>query len=151
MKVVDWISYEASEGMPESIGSMGGWVHGQGWEEYMDRMSSEDKYPYYEALRDIIVKDSIRCGGDEHQARMVPVFDDGTVGRFSYRAWGDLMAAIWNTEEKTRKYCYLDFYMSCLVNDSISSEGNEYVTETEEDDDSEAPEEACQGSTGQAG
>ena len=46
---------------------------------------------------------------------MTPVFDDGTVGSFSFRAWGDLMAAIWNTEENTNKYSYMDFYMGCLV------------------------------------
>jgi hypothetical protein len=50
---------------------------------------------------------------------MTPVFDDGTVGGFSFRAWGDLLAAVWNTAEGTTKYSYMSFYMS-LTTDSLA-------------------------------
>lgn len=123
MKIIEWISYEEMERreLKSSIGGMGGWVHGQQWPEYLAGVLPDDKVhlgiegPRYEALRAAIVEGNIRCGGDEHQSHMVPVFDDNTVGSFSYRAWGDLMAAIWNTQENTNKYSYMDFYMSCLV------------------------------------
>ncbi len=42
------------------------------------------------------------------------MFNDGTAGMFSFRAWGDLMAAIW-AEHENRDYGYMDFYMdSCM-------------------------------------
>ena len=40
----------------------------------------------------------------------VPKSDDDTVGLFSFRSWGDLMAAIWS-EEEDKDYDYLNFYM----------------------------------------
>jgi hypothetical protein len=32
------------------------------------------------------------------------------VATFSYRGWGDIMAAIWS-EEENKDYNYMDFYM----------------------------------------
>ncbi len=66
---------------------------------------------YIEALRKKIIADNIKCAGDIHQDKMVPLFNDNTVGLFSWRAWGDLMAAIWS-EEENKDYCYLQFYMT---------------------------------------
>jgi hypothetical protein len=49
--------------------------------------------------------------GQEHQYNSgVPVFSDGKVATYTYRGWGDLMAAIWATEED-KDYHYMDFYM----------------------------------------
>ena len=146
MKVVEWIGYDEMERrkLPGSIGGTGGWVHGQTWPEYLDAMclSNDDPHlPYYKALREAVVKDSIRVGGDEHQQSMTPVFDDGTVGAFSYRAWGRLLAAIWNTEENTNKYSYMDFYMSCLVDTVRLVDRNQPEDQDngkEEDNDEEA-------------
>lgn len=54
----------------------------------------------------------IREGGDWHQSDACgcPVFSDGTTALFSYRAWGDIMAAIWS-EHDGKDYGYMDFYM----------------------------------------
>jgi hypothetical protein len=109
--VVDWISYEESESKHESIGGMGGWVDGQGWPEFIADIADTHR-PYYEALRSAIVANRVKCGGDAHQDSMVPVFSDGTVGSFSYRGWGDLLAAIWNTEDGGSR-SYMSFYMNC--------------------------------------
>lgn len=61
-------------------------------------------------LREQIIKLQIRSGGDWHQAEGTPLFEDGTIGSFSYRAWGDLLAATWSEEDQVG-YSYMDFYM----------------------------------------
>ena len=40
----------------------------------------------------------------------MPLFSDGKVATFSFRGWGDLMAAIWS-EAEDKDYGYMDFYM----------------------------------------
>lgn len=63
----------------------------------------------------------LRRGGDWHQYGEdgVPVFDDGTIATFSFRAWGDLMAAIW-AEADGRRHGYKDHYLdSCLEDAEI--------------------------------
>ena len=61
----------------------------------------------------------VRRGGDWHQDAKdgVPVFDDGAVGRFTWRAWGHLLAAIWSAEDRCT-YTYMDFYMDSCVTDA---------------------------------
>lgn len=100
-RVIRWIAYDDSGAYPESIGGMGGWVKGSGWDEYIDAIKEEYR-PYYEALRKSIIELDIRRGGFWHQqsGEGVPQFNDQTIGSFSMRAWGDLMASIWNTEDK---------------------------------------------------
>jgi hypothetical protein len=143
-----WISYEEADGMPESLGGMGGWfgkcqdcdrawlqrvrTEGDGtisgaikvesppcphnvhmrWKDYLEAWKPE-AHPYAEALRAAILKLQLREGGDWHQndANGVPVFSDGTVATFSYRAWGDLLAAVWS-EAEDKDYNYMRFYMS---------------------------------------
>lgn len=120
MKVIDWIAYEASESKPEApIGGMGGWFGTGGadgwsgnhrWADYLAAWK-EPARPYAEALRDAIVAGRIWESGDWHQGEGtgVPLFEDGTVATFSFRAWGDLLAAVWS-EQLGRSYCYMDFY-----------------------------------------
>lgn len=119
MKVVDWISYPESETRTESFGGMGGWFGANGrswdakhtWADYLERWKP-DAHPRAEALRTAIVDGRIWESGDWHQCEGgngVPVFDDGTVASFSFRAWGDLLAAVW-TQQLGRQYCYMDFY-----------------------------------------
>jgi len=69
--------------------------------------------------KEAIVARGLRRGGDWHQSAPdgVPVFDDGAVGTFSCRAWGDLMAAVWSGEDG-RGYGYMDFYMDSCVEDA---------------------------------
>lgn len=127
MEVIKWLDREdllCTDPKEPSIGGLGGWVRGQNWDEYLKNIPEDRRY-YYKALRRSIVEKKLRCGGDDHQNHFIPLFKDGTTGEFSFRAWGDLMAAIWNTEEKTNKYSYIDFYMGCI----IEEQANEEITE----------------------
>jgi len=101
-----------------SCGGFGGWFNwgnnkDQRWQDYI-KVYHDDQKPYLETIRKEIVKNKFRFGGDRHQENMIPLFSDDTVGCFSYRAWGDLMAAIWS-EEENKDYSYMDFYMDCLI------------------------------------
>lgn len=109
IKVVDWIGYDDANEYEESIGGMGGWVKGHKWPDYIDAIKDEFK-PYYEAVRESVIEHDIRRGGFWHQqgGDGVPLFSDNTVACFSMRAWGDLMAAIWNTEEDV-DFSYIHF------------------------------------------
>jgi hypothetical protein len=53
----------------------------------------------------------------QREVEGVPVFEDETISTFSYRAWGDLLSAIWS-EEENKDYNYMAFYMSCIVKDN---------------------------------
>jgi len=119
--VVGWTSYDDSR--PDSIlGGMGGWfgfnasenkTYSHRWKDYLDIFVPE-AHPRLESLRKAIVDAGVWESGDWHQRANngeigCPVFSDGTVGRYSFRAWGDLMAAVWS-EYYDRDYCYMDFY-----------------------------------------
>jgi hypothetical protein len=115
IEVVEWISYDTAKDsdMEQSVGGLGGFFkNGMRYQDYADTYTDEGK-PYIEALRQEILGKGIKHGGDWHQEheRGVPVFSDGTYATFSYRGWGDLLAAIW-AEEEGKDYCYMDFYMS---------------------------------------
>ena len=116
MEVVGMISYDESKNKEESFGGFGGFFsEGMRWANYIDRVKDEYK-EYPEAIRRYIVKHGIKQGGDWHQTADdgVPLFDDDTVATFSYRAWGDLLAAIWS-EEENEDYHYMDFYMGVCM------------------------------------
>jgi hypothetical protein len=116
-KVERWISYEkASDGMPESLlGGPGGFFNGfasgggMRWKDYLD--GGEEWREYAEALRAEVLRLGLRKDGAWHQGddEGVPVFDDGTVALFSFRAWGDFLAAVWS-EHDGLDYNYMDFY-----------------------------------------
>ena len=111
MKVVEWISDNDTADRDCSIGGLGGWFsEGNRWEDYYDGMSDKLK-PYALAIRESGIERGIRYTGHDHQNAEdgVPLFEDGTVGVFSFRAWGDFMAAIWSTEDN-KDYSYMDFY-----------------------------------------
>lgn len=124
MKVVDWIAWDVAVKLPENVlGGLGGWVKGETIDEYLD----QEGFPpvareYVEAIAREVVANNMRVGGDWHQDNGVPLFDDGTVSTFSYRAWGDLMAAIWNTAEEGagHGHSYMCFYMGMGGDDSRS-------------------------------
>jgi len=127
LRVVDWVSSESLK--PETkeapVPTMGGFfglcvtghghpkgkIEGQRWPDYLVNFKPIS-IPYLEALRKEIIAKKIRYTGEDHQDADdgVPVFSDGTVLMLSWRAWGDLMAAVWSTEEN-KDYCYMDFYM----------------------------------------
>ncbi len=109
-----WISYNDSERYKRSIGGWGGWFNadekGMRWKDFIDEMEPEDR-GYYEAVREAVIKNKIRMTGSGHQSdeQGIPRFSDDTVGVFTFRAWGDMMAAIWS-EEEDKDYTYMDFY-----------------------------------------
>lgn len=80
------------------------------WQDYID-VFEPDVHKYAEALRKSIVENNVRATGSDHQNvdGLAPIFSDGTSATFSYRGWGDLMAAVWS-EEEDKDYCYMDFY-----------------------------------------
>lgn len=112
LRVVDWLSWEAAQDCPEnSLGGLGGWFSdGDRWDTYLGQLAPES-IPYAEALRSSLIQDGIRAGGDWHQEEGTPLFSDGTVSTFTYRAWGDFCAAVWSTHDN-KDYSYMDFYMT---------------------------------------
>lgn len=128
IEVVDLISDEEAEGKEKAVGGMGGWfnagefmsssnmdgspkITNQRWKDYLEAFQPR-VHPYLEALRRWALKYRVRKGGDWHQHSDAgtPVFSDGKIASYSYRGWGDLMAAIWSEEENVN-YAYIDFYM----------------------------------------
>ena len=101
------------------IGGWGGdFLKGHRWLDYLALVDAK-LIDHFEALRHAILRRGLRRGGDWHQAAPdgTPIFDDGVVATFSFRAWGDLMAAVW-VEEDNRDYWYMDFYMDCCIEDA---------------------------------
>lgn len=113
IEVIDWISYlEAIEKYKSSIDTMGGFFdRGMRWNDYVIAFKANFNFSYVNALRESIIKNNIKITGNEHQYNDngCPLFSDYTIATFSFRAWGDLLAAIWSTEEN-KDYCYMDFY-----------------------------------------
>jgi hypothetical protein len=123
VSVVDFITSEEHEkfNYEVSIGGLGGFFkEGMRWNYYICNF---DKKDYYEAIREYVIKNNIKQGGDWHQIEGIPLFSDNTVGSFSFRAWGDLLAAIWS-EYENKDYCYMDFYMDCLIEERENSNEN---------------------------
>jgi len=112
IQVVDWVEYNLDVDIRKrSVGGPGGYFcNGMRWKDFLGA-EEYDGRKYYKALREAILKNKYEFGGEKHQRDMAPLFNDGTVGFFSYRAWGDLMAAIWSEKNNT-DYCYMDFYVS---------------------------------------
>jgi len=112
IKVIKWSKLKKTKNIKTSAGCiMGGFFYnGMRWKDYIKTFSNEVK-PYLFALKKEIILKKIRYSGEQHQcgSNGVPVFNDNTRGCFSFRAWGDLMAAIWSTEEDN-DYSYMDFY-----------------------------------------
>lgn len=112
--VVGWLTEQEAEGRKESVGGMGGFFNrdegdGMRWRHYLD-IWDDEVHPHVEAIRAAILEGRIRRGGNWHQSRGIPLFSDGTVAYFSFRAWGDLSAAVWS-EAEDHDYSYMDFYM----------------------------------------
>ena len=114
MKVIGWISYNDIEDYMEDdcIGGFGGFFKdGMRWKDYIYIYNNKGK-EYAEALREAILERELKCSGEQHQygEGYIPVFSDGTIASFTYRSWGDLMAAVWS-EEENKDYNYMHFYM----------------------------------------
>jgi hypothetical protein len=116
MKVVRWISgIEANSYISfnnDPFTGLGGFFdHGMRWSDYIKTWKDKDR-PFLEAIRESIIEHGYRHTGEHHQYgdNGTPLFENGTVANFSYRGWGDLMAAIWS-EVEDKDYNYMDFYM----------------------------------------
>lgn len=112
ISVVGWADYEDKEDCEEqAIGGFGGFFSkGMRWSDYVARYDYAGRR-YAEALRSAIIERGLKCTGREHQAKHfsgVPIYSDGKVALFSFRAWGDLMAAVWS-EHENKDYSYVDF------------------------------------------
>ena len=93
------------------------------WEEYVYNYevdyNLQDNYREY--VKRIKYLDKIKTILDEHPEyhgltgeqlqEKYNDYLDGTYITFSWRGWGDLMAAYMNSKIKKRKYHYMDFYM----------------------------------------
>lgn len=81
------------------------------WFYYINSVE-EWQRPYLEAIREEIISKAIKWTGKEMQEnpKGIPVFNNGKLGLFTWRAWGDLLAAIW-AESEDIDYSYIDFYM----------------------------------------
>lgn len=116
MKVERWIGYDHPEiESLRDVGTMGGFFQdGMRWLDYLAQFNP-DYWPYAEALRAEILRRELRECGDwaqQTEGDGIPVFSDGSIATYSFRAWGDLLAAVWSEHEQ-RDYCYMNFYMSC--------------------------------------
>lgn len=113
MKVIDWISDDDCALGLESVGWMGGWFSdGHTWQDYIDEYR-DDAQPYLTAIKDDVLASGRFIDGRMHgeDDEGVPLFEDETIGRFSARGWGDLMAAI-ATEKDGKDHNYMEFYWS---------------------------------------
>jgi len=117
--VSGWVSYDEAETMNESgavdIGGVGGIAKRSNvWPDYLQWWAPEAR-KHHNALRICIRRRGLMRGGFWHQdgGEGVPVFTDGAVGTFSCRAWGDLMACVWNQEDaeamRLPRWTYCDF------------------------------------------
>ena len=108
--IIRWVAHDEAADLPSSCGGLGGFVKpGMRWSDYLINQKIED-HPYLEVLRKPIVDERLWITGEKHQESMCPVFSDETVGRFSFRAWGDFMAALVNEIVEGAPYGYMDFY-----------------------------------------
>lgn len=111
IKVIRWCSYEEAKKLVQSFGGLGGFFdNGMRWADYISTFD-DSVHKYANALRESIITNKIKECGPWHQESDCgsPVFSDGTVATFSYRAWGDLLAAVWSSEEN-RDSNYMEFY-----------------------------------------
>ena len=82
------------------------------WPEFLAQYAPE-WHPDLEAVRRSVIELGIWAGGDWHQENPhgMPVVSSGHYWSSTWRAWGELLAAVWNTE-LSQQFTYMDFYIS---------------------------------------
>lgn len=112
-KVHEFISSnDVGDRKDNGLGGLGGWFqNGHTWQDYENQFTDEGKVLVRE-LRDKIISHGIACTGEQMDsgARCIPLWDDNTVTGYSWRAWGDLMAAVHNFIDG-KPHNYMEFYM----------------------------------------
>lgn len=111
---VTWQSYDSTADLPGfNLGNMGnGNETATNWPAYVADYAPE-WHPHLEAIRHAIIANRVWVGGDWHQdsAHGVPVLSDGHFMACSWRGWGELLAAVWNSE-LGKVFTYIDFYIA---------------------------------------
>jgi hypothetical protein len=81
------------------------------WPAYIAQYPTE-WHTHLEAIRQSIIDNEVWTGGDWHQysPNGIPVLSDGHFMSCSWRDWGDLLSAVWNSE-LGQHFTYMDFYM----------------------------------------
>ena len=110
LKIVNWVSYDEADKYPEA------------------------PYNHELVLLDTLKREGYIICGDTHQRQCCPIFSDGTTLRYSFRAWGALMAYARNQVENQHKYDYMDVYMACVAAEdevlparAVVAEDSDYV------------------------
>jgi hypothetical protein len=109
MKVVKWLTNAETVQYPTSIKAVEGGIfkNGMRWNHYIKIWKNVIDIERLNALRTFIVTYKIRTYKNGcNNANFL--FDDNTMGCFTLRAWGDLLAATWSQEED-KDYTYEDF------------------------------------------
>jgi len=113
LKIIKFITEdETGDRQDNHLGGMGGFFQdGMRWKDYKNQYK-KIAHANLEELRKKIVENNVRCTGEELQNGYVgiPLWSDDSVSTYSWRGWGDLMAAVWS-EHENKDYCYMDFYM----------------------------------------
>lgn len=103
---------EVGEREDNGLGGLGGWFGEEhSWQDYEEQYNEVGR-PLIIELRDKLISHGISCTGQQMQeyAKCIPVWEDGTVTLYSWRGWGDLMAAVANFQDG-QPHCYMEFYM----------------------------------------
>jgi hypothetical protein len=114
LTIVKWVTLQEARNLEENrLGGLGGFFQkGMRWEDYKKEYIEEVHY-MLEILRESITKNEIKWTGEDMQDNgyeTYPLWSNGKTDSYSWRAWGDLMAAVWSSEEN-KDYSYMDFYM----------------------------------------
>lgn len=84
----------------------GGYEHGHTWDEYLANFRTSKRIHFNMIRKAIEELDWVGMTGEEMANDVEFVFSDGVIIAFTWRAWGDLMAAIVGKGEN-----YLSYYM----------------------------------------
>ena len=81
-----------------------------GWDDdsIENRRLEHDYKKYENILIPYFIKNKIMITGIEHQENYIPIIN-GVAVLFSQRAWGKMMANVWNTIEGHNNYNYKNF------------------------------------------
>lgn len=83
------------------------------WVPWKGGMKENKTQEAEEAIIEEIRANGYAFSGWSHQNEPtgVPMFEDGTVGTYSLRGWGDIMARAWGILDEENKPNYMAFYM----------------------------------------
>lgn len=117
LPTVTWQSYDSTVDLPGfNLSDFGnGHENAPNWPAHVAEYPAQ-WHLHLETIRQAIISNKVWAGGDWHQdsAHGVPVLSDGHFMSCSWRDWGGLLAAIWNSE-LGEHFTYMDFYMDARL------------------------------------